>query len=85
MQTIKDDEVKLYADFDNRQRVQSVGQKRQRGQDDAGDRFLGLYQRAARSRSASASPARLHDTCIDTGFFYLANHGISAAEIDAGP
>ena len=24
----------------------------------------------------------LHDTCIDTGFFYLANHGISQAEIE---
>ena len=25
---------------------------------------------------------RLRDACVDTGFFYLANHGISAAELD---
>jgi hypothetical protein len=31
MQTVKDDEVKLYADFDNRQRVQSIGQNRAPG------------------------------------------------------
>ena len=31
MQTIKDDEVKLFTDFDNRQRVQSIGQKREPG------------------------------------------------------
>src|SRR6185312_9768909 len=80
MQTVKDDEVKLYADFDNRQRVQSIGQKRQPGKTIpvidfsayADDGSLEERKRVARA---------LHDTCIDTGFFYLAHHGISEAEI----
>ena len=81
MQTVKDDEVKLYADFDNRQRVQSVGQKRAPGKtipviDSRPIRNGGSLEE--RKRVARA----LHDTCIDTGFFYLANHGISEAEID---
>ena len=80
MQTVKDDEVKLYADFDNRQRVQSIGKKRQPGKTIPVIDFSAYTNAGSldeRRRVASA----LHDTCIDTGFFYLAHHGISAAEL----
>ena len=81
MQTIKDDEVKLYADFDNRQRVQSIGQKRQPG------KTVPVIDFAAYASGGSLDERKrvaraLHDTCIDTGFFYLANHGLSRAEIE---
>ena len=81
METIKDDAVGLYADFDNRQRVKSLA---------AGLRpaktlpviDFGAYARdgdlGARTRVARA----LHEACTDTGFFYLVDHGISAAELD---
>jgi len=81
METIKDDEVKLYADFDNRQRVKSIGEKlraTKRLPIIDFSNFTGDSSLEARLRVARA----LHDACTDTGFFYLANHGISAAELD---
>jgi hypothetical protein len=80
VQTIKDDEVKLFADFDNRQRVQSIGQKREPGKTIPVIDF-GAYAKNRSLDERKRVARALHDTCIDTGFFYLANHGISEAEI----
>ena len=41
-----------------------------------------MTRRRRASKRGSASPARLRAACLDTGFFYLANHGISQAEFD---
>lgn len=81
MQTIKDDAVKLYADFDNRQRVQSVGQQR------GAVKTLPVIDFSAYTHGESLDARKrvaqaLHAACIDTGFFYLVNHGISQAEIE---
>ncbi|HEX4192713.1 MAG TPA: 2-oxoglutarate and iron-dependent oxygenase domain-containing protein, partial [Stellaceae bacterium] len=81
MQTIKDDEVKLFADFDNRQRVQWVGQKRAPGKTIPTIDF-GAYANGGSLEERKRVARALHDTCIDTGFFYLANHGISEAELE---
>ncbi|HEX3973116.1 MAG TPA: 2OG-Fe(II) oxygenase family protein [Stellaceae bacterium] len=80
MQTIKDDEVKLFADFDNRQRVQSIGQKHAPGKTIPTIDF-GAYINGGSLDERKSVARALHDTCIDTGFFYLANHGISESEI----
>ena len=67
MQTVKDDEVKLYADFDNRQRVQSIGRQRQPGKTIpvidfsayTNDGSLEERQRVARALTSNApSPLR---------------------------
>jgi len=81
VETIKDDAVGLYADFDNSERVRSLGKKRRSASElpivdfaaYAGDAGLD-----ARRRVAGA----LRAACTDTGFFYLVNHGISQAELD---
>ncbi len=81
METIKDEDVKLYADFDNRQRVQSVIEKRRAVEKlpvidfsaYTEDRGLDERKRVARA---------LHDACTDTGFFYLTGHGIAPSEIE---
>jgi isopenicillin N synthase-like dioxygenase len=81
MQTIKDEEVKLYADFDNRQRVQSVGQKRPSAKTVPVIDFSAYANGGGLDERKRVARA-LHDTCIDTGFFYLADHGIAPAEIE---
>ena len=81
MQTVKDNEVRLYADFDNRQRVQSVGQKRSSAKTVPVIDFS-AYAKGGSLEERKRVARALHDTCIDTGFFYLANHGISEAEIN---
>ena len=68
MQTVRDDEVKLYADFDNRQRVQSIGQKRQPGKTVPVIDFS-AYARGGSLEERKRVARALHDTCIDTGFF----------------
>jgi isopenicillin N synthase-like dioxygenase len=80
MQTVKDKEVRLYADFDNRARVQSIGKARLPA------KTIPVIDFAAYTRDGSLEERKrvaraLHDTCIDTGFFYLAHHGISEAEL----
>jgi isopenicillin N synthase-like dioxygenase len=81
METVKDNEVRLYADFDNRQRVQSVGQKRSSAKTVPVIDFS-AYAKGGSLEERKRVARALHDTCIDTGFFYLAHHGISQAEIE---
>jgi isopenicillin N synthase-like dioxygenase len=81
VETIKDEDVKLYADFDNRRRVQSVGQTRRAG------KKLPVIDFAAFTTDGSLDDRRqvaraLHDACTDTGFFYLTHHGIAISELD---
>lgn len=81
VETIKDDAVGLLADFDNRARREAVKTERRSTQTipivdfsayTNGD-GIEARQRVARS---------LRQACTDTGFFYLANHGITEAELD---
>ncbi len=80
-ETIRDATVALFADFDNRQRVGSLAAKRRPAKTMPVIDF-GAYTQdgdaAARRRVAAA----LREACTDTGFFYLVEHGISAAELD---
>jgi len=71
MQTVKDDEVRLYTDFDNRERVQSIGKSRQPGKTIPVIDFSAYSQDGPLEERKRVARA-LHDTCIDTGFFYLA-------------
>ena len=80
MQTVKDDEVRLYADFDNRERVQSIGKQRPPGKTIPVIDFAAYTQEGSLEERKHVARA-LHDTCVDTGFFYLAHHGISEAEL----
>ncbi len=81
VETIKDDAVGLYADFDNRARREAVAEKRRSTQSlpvidfsaFSGDSSLEERQRVARALRAA---------CTDTGFFYLVRHGITQAELD---
>lgn len=81
VETIKDDAVGLYADFDNRARREALDAKRRSTQvlpvidfsPYTNNASLDERQRVARSLRAA---------CTDTGFFYLANHGITQAELD---
>jgi len=81
VETVSDEKVRAYADFDNRQRVKNVVEKR------GSAKTLPVIDFSAYTDNASLAERRrvaqaLHDACTYTGFFYLANHGISAAELD---
>jgi len=81
VETIKDDAVGLYADFDNRQRREALRTKRR------ADLTLPVIDFAAYTDKAGldqrqAVARALRAACTETGFFYLVNHGISAAELD---
>ncbi len=82
VETIRDDGVALLADFDNRARRAAVQARRRSTQtipviDFAA--YTGGADLAARKDVAKA----LRATCVNTGFFYLVNHGIAQAEFDA--
>jgi isopenicillin N synthase-like dioxygenase len=81
VKTVEDDAVSSLADFDNRARREAVKAKRRSARTIPVIDF-GAYTRGegfeARQRVARA----LRRACTDTGFFYLANHGISQAEFD---
>ncbi len=81
VETIKDDEVGLYADFDNRARREALSAHRRSAQ------LLPVIDFSAYTKdgdlAARQDVARaLRAACTDTGFFYLAGHGISQAELD---
>ena len=81
VETIRDDAVGLYADFDNRARRSVLGAHRRSAQElpvidfaaYTGDGDIEARRRVAR---------QLRAACTDTGFFYLVHHGISASELD---
>ena len=81
VETIKDDAVGLYADFDNRDRV------RPRENHVRAAKELPIIDFTAYADGGGVEgrwrvAAALRAACTDTGFFYLVNHGISAAELD---
>jgi isopenicillin N synthase-like dioxygenase len=82
VETIKDGEIGLYADFDNRY----LRQDARLGIERAALSRLPIIDfspfaagggRAERQRVA----AELRAACVDIGFFYLVNHGIALAEL----
>jgi isopenicillin N synthase-like dioxygenase len=81
IETIGDDEVGLYADFDNRARRAAVAEGVR------SSRILPIIDFAAYTMGGSLDDRRqvgraLRAACMDTGFFYLGNHGITQAELD---
>ena len=81
VETIKDDGVGLYADFDNRARRAAVKAERR------STRTIPLVDFTAytegRDLAARQEVARaLRAACLTTGFFYLAGHGIAQEEFD---
>lgn len=81
VETIKQAEIGRYADFDNRERIErlkkTAGQPRQLPVID-----FAAYTDGAGIAARRRVAAEIRDACTHTGFFYLANHGISRAEID---
>jgi isopenicillin N synthase-like dioxygenase len=80
-ETVSDDAVRTYGDFDNRTRVQNVIENRRSA------KTLPVIDFAAYTEGASPAERRkvadaLRAACTHTGFFYLANHGIGASELD---
>jgi isopenicillin N synthase-like dioxygenase len=79
--TFKDDAVTALADFDNRARREAVlGQRRSSQKIPVID--FGAYANGDGIEARQRVAQELRKACIDTGFFYLANHGISQAELD---
>jgi isopenicillin N synthase-like dioxygenase len=81
VETIKDKDVALYSDFDNRGRITSL-EKKQRSQRELPVIDFGAYTASADLSARQRVARRLRDACVDTGFFYLVEHGISPAELD---
>jgi isopenicillin N synthase-like dioxygenase len=79
--TFKDDAVTTLADFDNRARREAMlGQRRSSQTIPVID--FGAYTKGEGIEARQRVARELRKACIDTGFFYLANHGISQAEFD---
>ncbi len=81
VETIKDDAVGLYADFDNRKLVESLTTKRKSTKELPVIDFT-AYSANGTAEQRQSVARRLRAACVDTGFFYLINHGISQAEFD---
>lgn len=79
--TVSDEAVRTYADFDNRDRVKSVIENRRSSKTLPVIDFSAYANDGAPSERQRVAQA-LRRACTHTGFFYLANHGISAAELD---
>jgi isopenicillin N synthase-like dioxygenase len=81
VETIKDDGVALYADFDNRARRAAVKARRR------STPTIPVIDFAAYASGAGLDERRhvaraLREACLSTGFFYLVNHGIAQAAFD---
>jgi isopenicillin N synthase-like dioxygenase len=81
METIKETEIGRYADFDNRARREALATQRRSTQ------TLPVIDFTAYTKDGGLDERRrvalaLRAACLNTGFFYLANHGISQAEFD---
>ena len=81
VETIKDDGVALYADFDNRARREAVKARRRSAETIPVVDFA-AYTEGAGLAARTAVARALRAACLNTGFFYLANHGIPASEFD---
>lgn len=81
VETIKDDEVGLYADFDNRARRAALAAQRRSRQTLPTIDFTAYTQGGSLDERKQVGRA-LRAACTDTGFFYLANHGIAQGEFD---
>jgi isopenicillin N synthase-like dioxygenase len=81
VETIKDDDVGFLADFDNRARREAVRTQRRSAQTLPVIDF-GAYTNGGRIEERRSVARALREACLDTGFFYLANHGITQAEFD---
>jgi isopenicillin N synthase-like dioxygenase len=81
VETIKDDEVALYADFDNRARRAALAAKRRSNQTVPTIDFT-PYTTGGSFADRKQVARDLRAACTDTGFFYLANHGIAQTEFD---
>jgi isopenicillin N synthase-like dioxygenase len=81
VETIKDDDVALYADFDNRARRAAVKALRRSVKTIPVIDF-GAYTVDAGPKARAVVARALRDTCLDTGFFYLVGHGITQSEFD---
>jgi isopenicillin N synthase-like dioxygenase len=81
VETIKDDEVGLYADFDNRERRAVLATKR-RSTEMIPIIDFGAYTAEGALAERRHVAEALRAACVDTGFFYLVNHGISQTELD---
>jgi isopenicillin N synthase-like dioxygenase len=80
-ETLSDEAVRTYADFDNRARIRNIVANRRSAKTLPVIDFAPYTNGgspAERQRVAQA----LRAACTHTGFFYLANHGIGAAELD---
>ena len=79
--TFKDDAVTGLADFDNRARREAVLSDRRSSQTIPVIDF-GAYANGEGVEARQRVARELRKACLDTGFFYLANHGISQTELD---
>ena len=80
-ETVNDDAVRSYADFDNRHRVKKVIEHGSSAKTVPVIDFSAYTNDASLTERQQVAHA-LHEACTYTGFFYLANHGISASEIE---
>ena len=78
---VSDDAVRTYADFDNRERVKNVVENRRSAKTLPVIDFSPYVNDGSLSERQGVARA-LREACTHTGFFYLAGHGISAAELD---
>lgn len=79
VETIKESEFEILADFDNRTRRQSLRAGRRSAKQLPVIDFS-PYMAGGSLALRRATAAALRQACLDTGFFYLANHGIAEAE-----
>jgi isopenicillin N synthase-like dioxygenase len=78
VETIADNDVAIYADFDNRYRTQRVRRDDLAALPTIDIATFRTGDAAARTRVA----AEIRNACISIGFFYLTGHGFARAEVD---
>jgi isopenicillin N synthase-like dioxygenase len=79
VETIKESDFDILADFDNRARRAALAAGRRSAKTVPVIDFA-PFVRESTLAERRAIASELRRACIDTGFFYLANHGISEAE-----
>jgi isopenicillin N synthase-like dioxygenase len=81
VETIRDDGVALLSDFDNRARRAAVKAQRRSAETIPVVDF-GAYTHGAGLAARKEVAQALRAACLNTGFFYLVNHGIAADDFD---